>query len=525
MTAAGAPRDAADAPRDGTTTADPTATTPTAELHSGDAAGASGPGIHLVDAGAAAARAVAIITDRLDAGAAPADVAVLARVNAALLPVQVALTDAGIGHSAPLDPQILGRTGIRTALAYLRLGLDPDRMRREDLLDTLNRPTRKVKSAVQPHLSRSQRWSMGQLEHLADGLDRTQQDRFSGYLGDLHHLTAAITDGADTAKLLWLVRHRIGLDEAMDALDSSRSRPEGSAHGDDLDALEQLADDHPDPVTFRERLVARLQVPADAEGVTLSTVHRVKGLEWPHVLVVAANDGLFPHRLSEDVEEERRVFHVAVTRCQRSVDVVADRARPSPFVGELTAAPASPPRPRDLAAELPDPVPARAAAGQAVVADPGLRVRLPGDLDAVVVAVDDEVVLRSDHPLGAATHRVPFGTPVTVDGAARALAPAPKVTRTGRAGGAPAGRGGMLDVAGDDTPPDPALFDALKAWRARTAAATNVPAFLIFHDRTLEAIAARKPTTARALGGVPGVGPAKLERFADDVLDLVETHR
>jgi hypothetical protein len=482
-----------------------------------DDAASGAPGVHLVDGGAAAARAVAIVTDRLDGGAAPDDVAVLARVNSALLPVQVALTDAGIAHTAPLDPQVLGRTGIRTALAYLRLGLDPDRMRREDLLDTLNRPARKVKSAVQPHLSRSQRWSMGQLEGVLDGLDGTQHDRFAGYLGDLHHLTRAITDGADTAKVLWLIRNRIGLGEAMEALDSSRTRPEGSSHGDDLDALQQLADDHADPVEFRDRLVERLRVPGDPTGVTLSTVHRVKGLEWDHVLVVAATDGLFPHRLSEDVEEERRVFHVAITRCRRGVDVVADRARVSPFVAELTAAPGTPGRDRRVRDDAPDPVTPRGAPGGATVAEVGLRVTLPGGLDGVVTEVAGTVaVVAVTSPFGGTTSRVPFGRPVRVEGRETTLAAAPKVTRAGTAGGR------LLDVGGDDGPADPALFEDLRSWRARTAAASNVPAFLVFHDRTLETIAARKPTSVRELGAIPGIGPAKLERYGDELLALVD---
>jgi hypothetical protein len=483
------------------------------------------PSIHLVDAGAAGARAVAIIRDRLDAGAAPADVVVLARVNSALLPIQVALTDAGVGHSAPLDPQALGRTGIRTALAYLRLGLDPDRMQRADLLDTLNRPARKVKSAVQPFLQRSTRWSMGQLESILDGLDGVQHDRFAGYLGDLHHLTHEITAGADTARCLQVVRDRIGLGEAMDALDSSTTRPEGSSHGDDLDALQQLADDHPDPVTFRERLVDRLRVPADPDGVTLSTVHRVKGLEWDHVLVVSANDGLFPHRLSEDVEEERRVFHVAVTRCRVGVDVVADRSRPSPFVAELTRPPATPRPRRDPAAVAPPEVTPRGAAGGATVAEVGLAVTLPGGLEGRVVEVDGPVaVVAVDGALGRVLTRVPFGRPVEVAGRGTTLAPAPRVTRPGAGyAGRGSGAGRLVDVAADG-PADPALLEALKAWRTRTAKATNSPAFLVFNDRTLEAVAARKPVSVRELSAIPGVGPAKLERYGDDLLELVDAH-
>ncbi|MEX1178890.1 MAG: HRDC domain-containing protein [Nitriliruptor sp.] len=491
--------------------------------------GVGAPGLHLVDPGAAGARAVAIIRDRLDAGAAPTDIVVLARVNSALLPVQVALTDAGIGHSAPLDPQALGRTGIRTALAYLRLGLDPDRMQRADLLDTLNRPARKVKSAVQPSLQRSTRWSMGQLEGVLDSLDGVQHERFAGYLGDLHHLTHEITAGADTARCLWVIRNRIGLGEAMDALDSSTTRPEGSSHGDDLDALQQLADDHPDPVTFRERLVERLRVPADPDGVVLSTVHRVKGLEWDHVLVVSANDGLFPHRLSEDLEEERRVFHVAVSRCRVSVDVVADRSRPSPFVAELTGAAATPHRRAPRESTTPSEVAPRAAAGGATVAEVGLAVTLPGGLGGRVTAIDGTVaVVTIDSPLGQVVTRVPFGRPVQVAGRATTLAPAPKVTRAGGGAIAPGGRttgsGRLVDVGGEEGPVDQDLLVALKAWRTRTAQATNSPAFLIFHDRTLEAVAARKPGSVRELGAIPGVGPAKLERFADDLLELVDAH-
>ncbi|MTV24795.1 ATP-dependent DNA helicase UvrD2 [Nitriliruptoraceae bacterium ZYF776] len=481
-----------------------------------------GVGLHLVDGGAAAARALAIVRDRLEEGAATTDVVVLARVNSALLPIQVALTDAGIGHSAPLDASVLGRTGLRTALAYLRLGLDPDRMRREDLLDTLNRPARKVKSAIQPFLKRSQRWSMGQLESILDQLDGIQHERFAGYLGDLHHLTHAITEGADTARVLWLVRNRIGLGDAMEALDSSRTRPEGSSHGDDLDALQQLADDHPDPVTFRERLVERLRVPADPQGVTLSTVHRVKGLEWDHVVVVAANDGLFPHRLSEDVEEERRVFHVAITRCRRRVDVVADRTRPSPFLGQLLADATARPRERDRRQGLPDEVAPTAARDGAVVAEVGLPVALPGGLSGRIVEVDGDVaVVAADSPVGELVTRVPFGAPVRVADRATSLAAKPKVTTT--RGATPAG-GRLLDVA-DDGPADPALLEALKAWRTRTAQATNSPAFLVFHDRTLTAIAARKPGSVRELGAIPGVGPAKLERYADDLLELLDAHR
>ena len=61
----------------------------------------------------------------------------------------------------------------------------------------------------------------------------------------------------------------------------------------------------------------------------------MKGREWARVVVFGADAGIFPHRLAEDVEEERRVFHVAITRGIEAVTVLADDDRPSPFLGEL----------------------------------------------------------------------------------------------------------------------------------------------------------------------------------------------
>jgi DNA helicase-2/ATP-dependent DNA helicase PcrA len=74
-----------------------------------------------------------------------------------------------------------------------------------------------------------------------------------------------------------------------------------------------------------------------------------------------------------------------------------------------------------------------------------------------------------------------------------------------------------LGVGAADAQPPPG-FDALKAWRLARAREDDVPAYLVFHNTTLEEIAARKPRTLAELGAVPGVGPAKLERYGEGVL-------
>ena len=109
----------------------------------------------------------------------------------------------------------------------------------------------------------------------------------------------------------------IGLNGTMDVLDSSRREADRSTHADDLVALEAVAALHPEASTFEAWLRGVLTRPA-AEGpeVLLSTVHRIKGKEWGNVIVFGASEGLFPHRLSDDEEGERRVFHVALTRAR-----------------------------------------------------------------------------------------------------------------------------------------------------------------------------------------------------------------
>ena len=83
---------------------------------------------------------------------------------------------------------------------------------------------------------------------------------------------------------------------------------------------------------------ARADERARDEGVAVSTVHRVKGMEWPYVVVLGAHDGLMPHALADDIEEERRIFHVAITRGDTAVHVVADAQAPAPFLDQLAHA-------------------------------------------------------------------------------------------------------------------------------------------------------------------------------------------
>ena len=70
---------------------------------------------------------------------------------------------------------------------------------------------------------------------------------------------------------------------------------------------------------------------------------------------------------------------------------------------------------------------------------------------------------------------------------------------------------------------DLALFEQLREWRKQTADASSVPAFVVFTDATLTAIAADRPKTATELLQIPGIGQVKVDRYGDAVIDVVRS--
>jgi ATP-dependent DNA helicase RecQ len=80
-------------------------------------------------------------------------------------------------------------------------------------------------------------------------------------------------------------------------------------------------------------------------------------------------------------------------------------------------------------------------------------------------------------------------------------------------------RGGRETAAAIELPASAmARFESLRSWRAETARAQNVPAYVIFHDRTLREIALARPGDLDALAGIGGVGAGKLERYGEALL-------
>jgi DNA helicase-2/ATP-dependent DNA helicase PcrA len=399
-----------------------------------------------------------------DAGVAYSDIAVLTRVNSSLLPIQVVLTERGVPCSKALGPEVLERTGVRTALAYLRIGARPDAISRADISETIRRPSRKIARNVAEMLRKNAHTSVRGIRRLAGALTGADADRLDDYAADLEAVALAVSRGT-TAAALRMIRQQVGLGGAMDVLDSGRREADRSSHIDDLAALQEVAHLHENAATFESWLRGQLsapRAPARTGGeVTLATVHRVKGQEWPEVFVLGASRDLFPHRLASDVEEERRIFHVAITRGSRHVTVVADSLRPSRFCDEMLGR---------------VPVAARLAEGSVAIG--GTTGSRPG-LEA-------------------------------------------RPRASGRGASASPGSGsqstpGQAQDSGDRE----GLSKALRQWRRETASRDKVPAYVVLSDADLEGIVTRRPTTLRELSRCRGIGQLKLERYGDDILAVL----
>ncbi|MEM9513649.1 MAG: ATP-dependent DNA helicase UvrD2 [Actinomycetota bacterium] len=403
------------------------------------------------------------VANALESGTTPNEVAVLTRVNSLLAPVQAALTVAGIDVRGGVGLEFLDRTAVRAVLAWLRLASSaPGRGRHrragrrfdpDDLREALRRPSRSFHPRINDWIC--EQGDIVELFKLASRLNNERDaTRLEEFAADVQLLSDMVADGASCAELVLALVERVGLAGSIETLDAHRRGMNRAAQGDDLTAVVQLASvfddidvgdadaEHPLATRFVRWARDVLAVGRTADGVTLSTVHRVKGQEWPVVVVHEASAAQYPHRLSEDVEEERRLFHVALTRAA-SLATIVTGAQPSGFVGELTSPP-----------------PAHEANAPTGASDRSSRSS------------------RSS---------------------ARSAAP-----------------------SASDTPEHAARVDALRALRNELR--DGKPAYVVFDNATMEEIARRWPATEGDLRRIPGIGPAKLERYGPAVLELIADH-
>ncbi|MFF7069192.1 ATP-dependent DNA helicase UvrD2 [Streptomyces pseudovenezuelae] len=233
-------------------------------------------------------------------------------------------------------------------------------------------------------------------------------------------------------------------------------------------------------------LVAELDERAGAqhaptvEGVTLASLHSAKGLEWDAVFLVGVAEGMMPityAKTDEQIEEERRLLYVGVTRARERLHVSwslsrspggRPNRRPSRFLDGL--------RPGSTATA------ARTAGGR------------PGGVERGFTS-----------PVGVTPRRTQR-TPARCRVCGRTLTDA----------------GELKLMRCEDCPSDmdEGLYERLRDWRAVQAQRSGQPAFCVFTDKTLMAIAEAVPDDEHELARIPGVGLRKLHRYGADVLTI-----
>ena len=308
-------------------------------------AASSAVGLAIEPAGDAVATTSRVITAVIAAGGTAADIAVLTRVNSLLAPVQVALGVAGIATHGGVGGEFVERAAVRGSLAWLRLATATGWLSKVDVGEALRNPSRPLRPNVAGWVAEQD--SVAGLHRLAGRLNTPREaERVEAFAADIELLQQLARTGESTAAILSRLHDSMGMASTLSTLDTHRKGMNRAAQSDDLTAVAQLAELQPDPAAFEPWLKSELRRSWQSDGVTLATVHRVKGKEWPVVIVHHAEADQFPHRLATDIEEERRVFHVAITRGRTRVHIVPG-ARPSKFIDQCLHLP----EPNAVAAE------------------------------------------------------------------------------------------------------------------------------------------------------------------------------
>lgn len=231
----------------------------------------------------------------------------------------------------------------------------------------------------------------------------------------------------------------------------------------DLGRLLELAREYPGDGSlagFLDDLQRRFGSDGDGRGIQVLTYHRAKGKEFEAVFLPRLEDKELPFSLARSPEDQAEE--------RRLFYVGITRAKRHLFISWAASRDDGPRRRGSASGFLQEIRPAQTTGS-------GAGSDLPGR----------------------------HAGPVQRDGARR-----------------PGPRAGPSGAAAPDSP----LLAALKDWRRREAREREVPAYVIFNDRTLTEIAETRPSTVPQLLSVPGVGPAKIASHAEAVLALVKIH-
>ena len=253
------------------------------------------------------------------------DVAVFYRTNAQSRVLEDALRRGGIPYVIVGGVRFYERKEIKDTLAYLRLLLNPA----DDVAfrRAIAAPSRGIGPATLIRLGEVAAREGRSLLSMAATPPPDISAKPRRVLEEFAAMVARVAPQRETMPLPAFLDLVLGAFGYREALKQERS-PDAEARLENLEELVAAAEDHsrladPSLESFLDTvaLVSDTdQLPEDARGVTLMTLHSAKGLEFPWVFLTGLEEGVFPHARSvgsdEEIEEERRLCYVGVTRAK-----------------------------------------------------------------------------------------------------------------------------------------------------------------------------------------------------------------
>ncbi|WP_394833857.1 DUF2067 family protein [Pendulispora rubella] len=301
------------------------------------------------------------ILDAREAGSNLGEVAVFYRVHAQSRVLEESLRAANLAYQIVGGTKFYERAEVKDALAYLRLLMNP--RSDVDMLRIINTPARGIGTTT---IDRLVAFAGSRSESLNDALESIDEARdiaaaAQKRLGGLRNLLGDLRARMETdspSDVLLETLERTGYREALRADNTAEADARlenlaelvGTIRDYETEAI--AAGEKPSLEGFLERVSLQADVDSmrDEPRVTLMTVHGAKGLEFQHVFLTGMEEDMFPYksmedRGEEDMEEERRLAYVAITRARRHLLITHTSARqifgktrwgtPSRFIGNL----------------------------------------------------------------------------------------------------------------------------------------------------------------------------------------------
>jgi DNA helicase-2/ATP-dependent DNA helicase PcrA len=265
------------------------------------------------------------------------DVAVLYRTNAQSRSFEEELVRRRIPYVVVGGMKFYERAEVKDALAYLRLAARPE----DDLAfrRVVNVPARGIGQATLDRISNSARETGRSWWEVTADPPAELTERAKTSLGRFRHLLADLKESAERDLPSVVLEHLLEV-TGLAALYESSELPEDVGRRENLAELVSSAREFerrsPEGATLADYLDSvSLATDADAaaggRGVTLSTLHAAKGLEFPSVFVVGLEEGYLPHGQSgedeDELEEERRLLYVGMTRAKDELTLTLARRR------------------------------------------------------------------------------------------------------------------------------------------------------------------------------------------------------